>query len=509
MHPLSFANTEQFLEMISRAIGAKNVDLRQDTRRRYGETTLPSEDQLPLAVVFPSSTTDVQKIVSAANLTGVRLHAVSGGQNTGFSGRSLLFPDQIVVDLGRRMKAILEINEELAYCVVEPGVTFQSLYDELACRESSLMVSPTGGPPQGSLIGNALEKGGGYGAYGDHFSMLCGMEIVLGTGEVIRTGDSCIRAGAPHRWHISKSSFGPGIDGLFTQSNFGIVTQAGMWLMPRPAAIEPFFLTFPNDEDLTKIIELVRPLRLKGVVPTNIRVSSDLYIISTYERHPCHGDRSSNSPLRADERRELHLKYGLGAWNVSGAIYAPDSRSAEAMIQHVKAQFKDSGGRFIHNDEAEEIKPFRPAAAAYHGIPRAGELSSLSWRPGGGALWFAPGIPLHGALASECIALARRICEDHVLDFMVCNVCAPRMMRAVQLIIYNRRDPEERQRADLCYQALAGAFTKRGYSVGRVPSDYYSWHQNQRMPTHAFVSGAIKAACDPNRILAPGLYGLN
>ena len=37
-------------------------------------------------------------------------------------------------------------------------------------------------------MGNALERGAGYTPYGEHFSMHCGMEVVLPSGEVIRTG---------------------------------------------------------------------------------------------------------------------------------------------------------------------------------------------------------------------------------------------------------------------------------------------------------------------------------
>jgi 4-cresol dehydrogenase (hydroxylating) len=73
--------------------------------------------------------------------------------------------------------------------MLEPGVSFQMLHDELARRGNKLMISATSGPPHGGVIGNALDRGAGYGPYFDHFGMLCGMEIVLGNGDVIRTGD--------------------------------------------------------------------------------------------------------------------------------------------------------------------------------------------------------------------------------------------------------------------------------------------------------------------------------
>ena len=55
----------------------------------------------------------------------------------------------------------------------------------------------TSGPLQGAMIGNALDMGAGYGPYFDHFGFSCGMEVVLGTGALIRNG-----AIAPGRYGI-------------------------------------------------------------------------------------------------------------------------------------------------------------------------------------------------------------------------------------------------------------------------------------------------------------------
>jgi hypothetical protein len=61
-------------------------------------------------------------------------------------------------------------------------------------------------------------------------------------------------------WHTSKYSFGLILDGLFAQSNFGIVTRMGVWLLPRPPAVQSFHFVFPDDDDLEEIIELARPM---------------------------------------------------------------------------------------------------------------------------------------------------------------------------------------------------------------------------------------------------------
>lgn len=62
--------------------------------------------------------------------------------------------------------------------------------------------------------------------------MHCGMEIVLPNGELIRTGmgameDTTTEHGSANTWQLFQYGFGPYPDGLFTQSNFGIVTKIG------------------------------------------------------------------------------------------------------------------------------------------------------------------------------------------------------------------------------------------------------------------------------------------
>jgi 4-cresol dehydrogenase (hydroxylating) flavoprotein subunit len=224
--------------------------------------------------------------VRAANTHKVALYPISTGNNIGLGSRSASASGQVVVDLGRKMNRILDIDEKLAFAVVEPGVSYQALYDELVRRGNKLMLDVTSGPPQGGMIGNALDKGAGYSPYFDHFGFSCGLEIVLGNGELLRTGDGALDSKDLINWHTSKYSFGPILDGLFTQSNFGIVTRMGVWLLPRPPAVRSFHFAFPDDDDLETIVELCRPLKLSNFVPTLFRVSNDLYLCGSEGESP-------------------------------------------------------------------------------------------------------------------------------------------------------------------------------------------------------------------------------
>ncbi len=101
------------------------------------------------------------------------------------------------------------------------------------------MVSVTGSTPDSSLIGNALERGAGSGPYYDRFAHVCNLEVILPTGECINTGFGRFpeaKTASLHRWGV-----GPYLDGIFTQSNLGIVTEMTVWLAPLPTYFQSCF----------------------------------------------------------------------------------------------------------------------------------------------------------------------------------------------------------------------------------------------------------------------------
>src|SRR5690606_5918905 len=202
-------------------------------------------------IVYPGSTEEVRKVIAIANDTGTPLWPISTGNNQGLGTRSPVNAGQVVVDAGRRMNRILEVDETLCFVQVEPGVSYRQLYEELVRRGDRLMLDTTSGPPEGGPLGNTLDKGAGYTPYFDHFYMSCGLEVVLGDGRVLKTGDGALPGS--RAWNVSKYTFGPELSGLFVQSNFGIVTRMGIWLMPRPPVIRSFHFSFPDDSDIAEI----------------------------------------------------------------------------------------------------------------------------------------------------------------------------------------------------------------------------------------------------------------
>src|SRR5262249_25986580 len=186
----------------------------------------------PLAFVYPASTDEVAQVVRLADHYGVTIWPHSSGRNWGWSNSPT--QEGSVVMILERMNRILSINEELAYAVIEPGVSYEDLNNYLKTHNIKLWADCTGGPPKGSVLGNALDRGVGVTTHGEHFASLCGLEVVLPSGKILRTGgypDGKEGTRYTYKWGI-----GPYIEGLFSQANFGVVTQGGIWLMPEPEA---------------------------------------------------------------------------------------------------------------------------------------------------------------------------------------------------------------------------------------------------------------------------------
>lgn len=501
----SSADLSSFLAEVRDALGEAAVNVSAETLERYGENKLPSGDRRPAAVLLPDSVAEVQRIVAAANRHRVVLYPISTGQNQGMGLRSAVHAGQVVVDLGRRMNRILELDEKLAYAVIEPGVTYQQLYDELGVRGHKLMLDTTSGPPQGGVLGNTMDGGAGYTPYFDHLYMSCGMEVVLGNGELLRTGDGALPGAKA--WHVSKYSIGPKLDGLFVQSNFGITTRLGVWLMPRPPCIRGFFFSFPDDHDLEEIVELCRPLKLANMVPTLFKLTNDIYAFGTECTHPEYAEHGGARSLSDEARRRLQQRYGCGAWLVSGAFYGASEAALAPFVERVKAHFMRSGkATYIDHDTAEANPMLRIHLDSFRGVPTVDELKLLGWRPGGGLIWFLPGTPMVGSVANQHQRLARRIYTEHGFEYICEYVAGARFARGLHVVVYNREDEAERQRADACYRALAGAFAAEGYSVGRAATGYHALHMGQLDASFIAVVQALKACFDPNGVIAAGKY---
>src|ERR1051325_3434918 len=169
-------------------------------------------------------------------LANERLFPVTArGGGVGYSGGAVPVDGGIVIGTDR-MNRIREINVNDSYVVTEPGVTTFAL--QQAVEEHGLFYPPDPASYKESYIGgNIAENAGGMRSakYGVTKHYVLGLEVVMPTGEIIRTGG-----------RTSKNVVGFDLTGLMCGSEgmLGIITEATLRLLPLPEATRTVRATF-------------------------------------------------------------------------------------------------------------------------------------------------------------------------------------------------------------------------------------------------------------------------
>jgi len=200
-------------------------------------------ESLPDGVAFAESAEEVRRTVLLAN--DFRFPVIPRGAGSGFTGGSVPVRGGLVLSL-ERMDRILSIDEENLVAVVEPGVVTGTLKDEVSRR--GLFYPPDPASFRFSTIGgNIAECAGGMCAvkYGVTRDYVLGLEAVLGTGELIRTGVATVKGVVGY--DLTRMLVG-------SEGTLGIVTKATLRLIPLPEATETILAFFRNNAEGSRAV---------------------------------------------------------------------------------------------------------------------------------------------------------------------------------------------------------------------------------------------------------------
>ncbi|MFE7277346.1 FAD-binding oxidoreductase [Streptomyces sp. NPDC057623] len=465
------------------------------------------------AVVQPGSVEDVQAVVRIASETGVPIWTSSQGRNYGYGGAAPLDPDTVVVNL-RRMNRVLEINEELAYVVVEPGVSFRELYDAVQASGKKLWVDVPD-LSWGSVVGNTLEHGNGFTLYYDHAAAECGMEVVLADGSVVRTGTGAMSGSKT--WHLSKRGFGPRTDSLFMQSNMGIVTKMGVWVMPQPDAYKDCQIKVRRDSDLEALVEAFRPFLVDGTVGNCPILFPALTALPNGLPRSAVWDKKSSVPRELAEGMMWEAAR-IGAWNIRFALYG-DRQTVERDFERISAAFASIPDAEVTGNTIDpaEAKLDSPALAdqksrVMAGVPDLSMLQVLNWHgTNGGHISFASTVPLKGEDVRNIVELVSTREAEHGIDYTVGIMLYQRFAIHVALMLYNvGNEPQVKEVYEL-YRDLVVEAAEMGYGEYRAhPAfmDLVAEQFDHNDHSHMAMVEKIKDALDPAGILAPGKQGI-
>ena len=253
---------EQVVEKLMDIFGERDVSTRTSELYVYSFDG-GIHRRMPDAVVRPTDTVQVQKLVALANEHKIPL--VPRGAGTGLVGAAVPIVGGIVVDM-QAMKEIKEIRVEGMYAVVEPGVV---------CDKFNEALKPLGyfipGPASsevatlGGMVGH--NSSGGFALkYGATRDYVLGLLVVLPTGEVIDVGTRTpVNSGG---FQFEKFFCG-------SEGTLGIFTEIVLKIVPKPkarAACVAFF------EDLEKTGQCVANIVAQGMVPSQIEIMTGISI---------------------------------------------------------------------------------------------------------------------------------------------------------------------------------------------------------------------------------------
>ncbi|KAI1421685.1 hypothetical protein F5Y12DRAFT_718186 [Xylaria sp. FL1777] len=471
---------------------------------------LDQEELVPSAVVYPGSTEEVQQVVRWANKYRIPLFPISIGRNFGYGGAAPRVRGSVLIDLGKRMNKILDINPDDYTCLVEPGVSFFALHDEIKQRGYDHLWIDTPDVGGGSVIGNTVDRGVGYTPYGDHWAVHSGLEVVLPTGEVIRTGMGALPGN--NTWQTFPYGFGPYSDGIFSQSNYGIVTKMGMALMPNPGGYESFVYTFPKEEDLTQLIEIIRPLRISNILENVAQLRHVIQSIAVLGK-PRSTYYTGDGSIPIDIIHDAVSKTPLGdhTWVYYGMSYGPP-HIRKYKLDIIDAEFnKVPGARRIDPATLPPTEYFWARDRIASGTPDVEELQWVQWVPNGAHIAFSPVSPIRGTDATRLIEMARRRHDEFGIDLLPAFIVGLREMHLIVEIVFDKADAARRKAALDCLRAMIDDAAACGYGEYRTHlvlmdqiAGTYNWNDGALMK----FNEKLKDALDPNGILAPGRCGI-
>lgn len=418
----------------------------------------------PDLVVFAESTADVAAVLKFANER--KISVTPRGAGFGYVGGCVPVEGGIVLSTAR-MNRILGVYPRDGVAIVQPGVITRTLQDAAHAVGWEYPPDPAS-LKDCSIGGNIATNAGGPRClkYGVTRSYVLGLEVVLANGEILRSGG---------RLHKNKTGFD--LVGLFTGSEgmLGVVTEATVRLIPRPASRAMLAAIFPDFELAAAAVQAILDA---GHLPSALEITDSFTLAAARKKLGAEVFPPGNAHLIVEvdgrpaattaEIDELHhLLTNIGATFIERA---PDEISCER-IWKLRREFsfslRDTGLTKLNEDIV---------------VPRSKLVELVTFAR---QLEHDTGIPI--------------ACFGHAGDG---NIHTNLMVRGYE-------DPEIRARADAALDQLftwvlenGGAITgEHGVGLAKKP-----WIRQALGEISFATHRALKTALDPNGILNPGKF---
>jgi 4-cresol dehydrogenase (hydroxylating) len=537
------------ISLLTNIVGTDYIFTTSEQVAEYNLGTFPHKNNNKI-VIKPASTAQVQQIVKTIqhyNLSNVdtkfSISTVSSGKNWGYSAQEPSFDNAILMKLSR-IKQLDNYDNKQGTITLTPGVTQQELYDYLQQQGGKFWMDATGSSPQCSVIGNTLERGFGHTEYGDHFNHVCNFEVILADGSIINTGFKQFSKNGvvPVAADCYKWGIGPYIDGLFTQSNFGIVTKMTLWLMPKPEHFEAFFISIKDESKIADLIDALQPLKLNGTIKSSAHIGNDHKAIQALSFYPWEKTKNQ-TPLPESVKNTLKKKFMINAWSLSGAFYGTKAevrvwkkilkKAVKDVTNDVKfidqstlslaIKLKSILSFFTGIDFNTNVPLLEKIFRLKQGIPTNHFIPSTYWRKktppdkidgldptqdNVGLLWLAPIAPIDGQHVKRMVEIINAIQIKYSYEpGLSITLLTERTLDCVVSLVYDRDIQGEDLKALACHDEMFEALTNEGYFPYRLSSHAHKAF-SKIDSSLSLVLRSLKQHMDPESSLSPKKYNI-
>ena len=449
---------QALLDALAQRFGAQcstALAVREQHGRDEGSLQAPP----PAAVVFAESTQDVQDAVRLAAQYGVPVIPYAAGSS--LEGHLLAVQGGISIDLNR-MNRVLSVNAEDLTVTVQPGITRKQLND--AVKDTGLFF-PIDPGADASIGGMAATRASGTNAvrYGTMRENVLALEVVMASGEAIRTGT-----------RAKKSSAGYDLTRLLvgSEGTLGIMTELTIRLYPLPEAVSAAIGSFPSIEAAVRTV--IQTIQLG--VPIARCELIDQHAVRAVNRH---------SKLHLREEPLLLMEFhGSPA-------------SVQEQAETVQALAQEQGGTAFEwaTTPEERTRLWTARHNAY--------FAALQTKPGCKAITTDACVPI-SRLADALLASVHEADASGLPYFIVGHVGDGNFHFGY---LIDPALPAERERAEqLNHQLVARALQLGGTCTGEhgVGVHKMGFLRDEAGAGAVAMMRAIKQALDPQNIMNPG-----
>jgi D-lactate dehydrogenase (cytochrome) len=226
------AAKEEFVAILGRdGVNDKIGDLVAHSSTPWSEAPSPSDHAA--IIVFPSTTQEVSNIVKICNRRRIPMTPFSGG--TSLEGALAATRGGVCIDFNR-MEKIIAVHKRDMDAVVQPGVGWQLLNEELEKDDLFFPIDPGPGACIGGMVATGCSGTNAY-RYGTMKDWVISLTVVLADGTIIKT-----------RGRPRKSSAGYDLTRMFVGASgtLGIVTEAVVKITSKPKNLCVAVAAFPS-----------------------------------------------------------------------------------------------------------------------------------------------------------------------------------------------------------------------------------------------------------------------